>query len=162
MQMRPVGMPAMSRAVEVASGAPTDATYAVAIEAAIATPPARTPARHGMRCAECGVVESVRSLDRPAPGRGVCASADLGPVSFAGAMSTAGVAPAPDAVDRALAGVRDAERPLRALQYVTTIRLRDGSRHVVVESSRRALRSGERVLVIAGVRPVAPQDPTAE
>ncbi len=137
MQLRPVGMPTTPGAVEDDPGAAADAAYAVAVDATLATPPARTVARRGMRCAECGVVESVRSVDRPTPGRGVCAAADSGPASFTRALSTADVAPAPDAVDRALAGLRDAQRPLRAPQYEITIRLRDGSRHVVVESSRQ-------------------------
>jgi hypothetical protein len=144
----------MSGAVDDDPGAAADATNADGRDAALVTPPARTAARRGMRCAECGVVESVRSIDWPATGRGVCAS--LNPTnSVAAAMSTVGMVPA-DAVDRALAGLRDAKSPLRAPQYEITIRLRDGSRHVVIETSRRALRSGERVLVIAGLRSTAP------
>jgi hypothetical protein len=79
--------------------------------------------RRKVRCAGCGVVESMRRIDR----REIAGNARDGGES------------------RGLAALADTS------SYQTVVRFRDGSRRVFNEATARALQSGDRVMVIAGV-----------
>ena len=84
--------------------------------------------RGGVRCPECGVVESIRQIERPGDAGGHGAAAG----KVAGSVSDSAVA-ADDAAGNG---------------YEITVRLRDGSRTVFNEASPRTWRPGSRVIVI--------------
>jgi hypothetical protein len=88
--------------------------------------------RNGVRCPECGVVESIRTIEpsRDINGQGA-ARAKVEEADAGGASDAAIVA---DAVT--------------ANTYEITVRFRDGSRAVLNEATPRSWRLGSRVMVI--------------
>ena len=113
--------------------------------------------RKKLDCAGCGVVESVSRIDRREGIGGVCAHpyaySDTfwvtGSVHDGGEYS--GVETFRDTVAGTLAG-RSGAGPIKVTtRYQFVVRLRDGSRHVFDEATRRTLHLGERIHVIAGV-----------
>lgn len=94
---------------------------------AVAAPAIAAPATRAPRCAECGVIESVREIKAPQEKTGIDASG--------------GIAAGSRGLSRA--------RPLRI--YEITIRLRDGTMRVIQDAKPATWRHGEPVTIIAGV-----------
>ncbi|OGA35269.1 MAG: hypothetical protein A3F75_01780 [Betaproteobacteria bacterium RIFCSPLOWO2_12_FULL_64_23] len=94
---------------------------------AAAAPAIAAPDTRVRRCAECGVIESMREIKAPQEKTGIDASGGIA----AGSRGVIGAT------------------PLRI--YEITIRLRDGSMRVIQDAKPATWRRGEPVTVIAGV-----------
>lgn len=84
-------------------------------------------ARANARCAECGMIVSVREIE----------SEDTGPGAAGGAT----------------AGNRDEIRVKTTRRYEITVRMADGSSRVIDATNPARWRTGERLIVIAGTNP---------
>jgi hypothetical protein len=126
--------------------------------ASASAPPNTAPrggaARTKEHCAGCGVVESVRRIERRDTAPGVCDAMDSEPFWMHGnarhGTADGGVGPLSSFGDGTFAGQPDARRTLVKSTYQIVVRFRDGSRHVFNEATPRTLRLGERIQVIAG------------
>ena len=166
------GSASISERSVAASAAPGDANVlaSAAGDAAVAQANAARPAaksaprgtlpggggvRKNVHCAGCGVVESVRRIDQQEIAGEVCSLTDLDRLWITGHVHDGGkyggVATLADTVEGVLEGRPGATRMRVTSRYQIVVRFRDGSRHVFNEATGRALQSGERVLVIAGV-----------
>ena len=113
--------------------------------------------RRKLDCAGCGVVESVRRIDRQESIGGVCAYESAYSDSFwvtenvydGGEYS--GIATFLDTAAGTLAGRSTGGTIKVTTSYQLVIRLRDGSRHVFDQATRGTLHLGERIYMIAGV-----------
>jgi hypothetical protein len=123
-------------------------------------PPIRLPVGRTLRrhtnCASCGVVESVSRIDRRGPASFVCSSNVLDRL-WMGAVAEdggepGGASPLSDIVEGVLTGRAVERSVIIASRYQIVVRFRDGSRRVFDEATARALRSGERIQVIAGMK----------
>lgn len=94
---------------------------------AVAAPAIAAPAARASRCAECGVIESMREIKAPQEKTGTDAFGGI-------AAGSRGV---------------NGATPLRI--YEITIRLRDGTMRVIQDAKPATWRRGEPVTVIAGV-----------
>jgi hypothetical protein len=92
--------------------------------------------RNRLRCPECGVIQSMREVERPRPGVGQ----DIGDIEDAGNLLRS-------------ASSAGATIPAFERRYEFTVRLGDGTTTVFTESSPRSWRVGSRVIVIAGSNP---------
>ncbi len=124
-------------------------------------PPIRLPGSRTLRrniyCAGCGVVESVSRIDLRGFASFVCSSDDfdrlrMGTVEEDGG-EPGGASPLSDIVEGVLTARVAGRSVIIASRYQIVVRFRDGSRRVFDEATARALRSGERILVIAGMEP---------
>jgi outer membrane lipoprotein SlyB len=110
--------------------------------------------RRRVRCNGCGVVESVRRIDRREFEGGTCSIADSDRFPMIGNPNdgdkSAASATLAEAVDGALTGRPGGAKMKVTSSYQIVVRFRDGSRRVFNESTARALQSGERIQVIAG------------
>ena len=91
------------------------------------TPALRQSTVHPRRCAECGVIESIRS---------------------------AGIAPAsntPGIHRTAAAGERSGADPQGTRHYTIIVRMTDGSRRIIADTQPGTWREGDRVGLIAGL-----------
>jgi len=105
-------------------------------------------------CAECGVIESVRVVEAKGTGSGLGAVGGavvgglLGNQVGAGhgkdAMTVVG------AVGGAFAGNEVEKRVKASKSYEVTVRLNDGSRHVIKESGATAWHTGDKVKLVNG------------
>ena len=86
-------------------------------------------ARVFARCAECGVIVSMRKIERHKED------------------------PGPGAAGSGAAGNRDESRLTAARNYEFTVRMADGSSRVIEAANAAAWRRGERLIVIAGAIP---------
>jgi outer membrane lipoprotein SlyB len=111
--------------------------------------------RRKVRCAGCGVVESVRRIDRREFAGGVCTVAGSDRLQIMGNADGGdeygGVATLADTVDGVLTGRPGAVKMKVTSTFQIVVRFRDGSRRVFNEAAARTLRSGERIQVIAGL-----------
>ena len=119
-----------------------------------AKPVARTaPAR--ARCAECGVIESMREIDVRGEGTGLGAvgGAVVGGVLGHQVGSGRGndVATVLGAVGGAVAGNQIEKSARSTKSYEITVRLDDGSSRVINEANPPTWRTGDKVKVINGV-----------
>lgn len=122
-----------------------------------AQPPAQVatnaPAR--ARCAECGVIESVREIDTKGAGSGVGAvgGAVVGGLlgHQIGGGSGQDIATVVGAVGGAVAGNEVEKRVKSTKSYEITVRFEDGSSRVMQESALPSWRTGDRVKVVNGV-----------
>ena len=134
-------------ATSIANSAPASAIADVA-------PPAANPgggaARRKARCAGCGVVESMRRVDRRELASGACFMTDADRFPYQGGSGDGGTATLADVVEGVLAGRPGALKMKVTSSYQIVVRFRDGSRRVFDEATARALQSGERIEVIAG------------
>ena len=89
----------------------------------------RSEARVFARCAECGVIVSMRKIERHKED------------------------PGPGAAGSGAAGNRDESRLTAATNYEFTVRMADGSSRVIEAANAAAWRRGERLIVIAGAIP---------
>lgn len=132
-------------ATSIANSAP-----AIADVAPSAAKPGAGAVRRKGRCAGCGVVESMRRVDRRELASGACFMADADRFPYQGSSGDGGLATLADTVDGVLAGRPGALKTKVTSSYQIVVRFRDGSRRVFDEATARALQSGERIEVIAG------------
>jgi len=110
-------------------------------------------ARRKARCTGCGVVESVRRVDRREIAGGVCSTAEFDRLQIPGHAHDAdsgASATLSDTIEGVLAGRPAAGKATVSSSYQIVVRFRDGSRHVFNEAAARSWQSGEHVQVIAG------------
>lgn len=112
-----------------------------------------TPAR--WRCAECGVVQSVREVATKGEGSGIGAvgGAVLGGVlgHQVGGGRGQDIATVVGAVGGAVAGNEVEKRVKAGKSYEVTVRFEDGSSRVISEATVPSWRAGDRVKVVNGV-----------
>ena len=112
-----------------------------------------TPAK--WRCAECGVVQSVREIATKGEGSGLGAvgGAVVGGVlgHQVGGGRGQDIATVVGAVGGAVAGNEVEKRAKSGKSYEITVRLEDGSSRVINEANAPSWRTGDRVKVINGV-----------
>ena len=133
----------------------------VPVEADDLAPPIRLPGSRPLRrniyCAGCGVVESVSRIDLRGFSSFVCSFDDfdrlrMGTVEEDGG-EPGGASPLSDIVEGVLTARVAGRSVIIASRYQIVVRFRDGSRRIFDEDTARALHSGERILVIAGMGP---------
>ncbi|MEP7182279.1 MAG: hypothetical protein ABI886_08845 [Betaproteobacteria bacterium] len=110
--------------------------------------------RKTARCAGCGVVESMRRIDRREISGAVCSGDDFDRLWLTGHADAGGyasVATLADTAEGLLAGRRDTKRMSVTSSHEIVVRFADGSRHVFNEATGRSLHPGERIQVIAGI-----------
>jgi len=114
-----------------------------------------TPARARNRCAECGVVESVREIETKGEGSGLGAvgGAVVGGVlgNQVGGGRGQDVMTVVGAVGGAMAGNEVEKRVKSTKSYSITVRLDDGSSRVISEANAPTWRAGDKVKVVNGV-----------
>ena len=115
----------------------------------------RSPVQVASKCAECGVVESVREIDIKGEGSGIGA---VGGAVVGGVLGhqigdgrTQDIATVVGAVGGAVAGHEIEKHVKSGKSYEITVRFEDGSSRVIHEASVPAWRNGDRVKVINGV-----------
>ena len=112
-----------------------------------------TPAK--WRCAECGVVQSVREIETKGEGSGLGAVGGAVVGGLLGHQVGGGrgqdVATVVGAVGGAVAGNEVEKRVKTAKSFEVTVRFDDGSSRVIHEASAPSWRTGDRVKVINGV-----------
>jgi len=113
-----------------------------------------TPARVAARCAECGVIESVREIASKGEGTGLGAvgGAVVGGVlgSQVGGGRGQDVMTVVGAVGGAVAGHEVEKRVKATKSYAITVRFDDGSSRVISEASAPTWRVGDKVKIING------------
>ena len=106
------------------------------------------------RCAECGVIESVREIETKGEGSGLGAvgGAVVGGVlgHQVGGGSGQKIATVVGAVGGAVAGNEVEKRVKSSKSYEITVRFEDGSSRVIHEASAPSWRTGDRVKVVNG------------
>lgn len=112
------------------------------------------PATAAVRCAECGVIQSVREIDVKGEGSGVgvVGGAVVGGLlgNQVGGGDGKKVMTVVGAVGGAVAGNEIEKRVKTTKSYEVTVRLDDGSSRVFTETTAPAWRSGDKVKVING------------
>jgi outer membrane lipoprotein SlyB len=159
-----VGIAAIMGWIPSSTGSPADNTV-VATPTTPARPAAArthsTPARQvaantpaKARCAECGVIESVREIETKGEGSGLGAvgGAAVGGVlgHQVGGGSGQKIATVVGAVGGAVAGNEVEKRVKSGKSYDITVRFEDGSSRVISEATAPSWRAGDRVKVING------------
>ena len=116
---------------------------------------APAPVAVAARCAECGVIQSVREIDAKGQGSGVGAAggAVVGGVlgNQVGHGDGRTIATVIGAVGGAVAGNEIEKRVKTSKSYEITVRFDDGSSRVFTEASAPSWRSGDKVKVVNGV-----------
>jgi outer membrane lipoprotein SlyB len=112
-----------------------------------------TPAR--WRCAECGVVQSVREVVTKGEGSGIGAVGGAVVGGVLGHQVGGGrgqkIATVVGAVGGAVAGNEVEKRVKSGKSYEVTVRFEDGSSRVINEATAPSWRTGDRVKVVNGV-----------
>jgi len=107
------------------------------------------------RCAECGVIESVREIETKGEGSGLGAvgGAVVGGIlgHQVGGGSGKKIATVVGAVGGAVAGNEVEKRVKSGKSYDITVRFEDGSSRVINEANAPTWRAGDRVKVVNGV-----------
>ena len=107
------------------------------------------------KCAECGVIESVREITTKGEGSGIGAvgGAVVGGVlgHQVGGGTGQKIATVVGAVGGAVAGNEVEKRVKSGKSYEITVRLEDGSSRVINEANAPTWRTGDRVKVVNGV-----------
>ncbi len=110
--------------------------------------------RRRVRCGGCGVVESVRRIDRREFENGTCSVADSDRFPMIGnardGYEHGASATLAETVEGVLTGRSGGAKMKVSSSYQIVVRFRDGSRRVFNESTARTLQSGEQIRVIAG------------
>ena len=113
------------------------------------------PARASTRCAECGVIESVREINAKgsASGVGAVGGAVVGGLlgNQVGGGRGQDVMTVVGAVGGALAGNEVEKRVKSTKSYAITVRFDDGSSREINEANPPAWRAGDKVKVVNGV-----------
>lgn len=107
------------------------------------------------KCAECGVIESTREVNRPGDGSGLGAVGGAVVGGLLGNQIGGGrgnqAATVVGAVGGAVAGNQIEKSVKSAKSYEVTVRLDDGSSRVINEANPPAWRAGDQVKVVDGV-----------
>jgi len=107
------------------------------------------------KCAECGVIESVRAIDAKGEGSGIGAVGGAVVGGLLGNQVGGGngkkIMTAVGAVGGAVAGNEVEKRVKTTRSYEITVRFDDGSRRVISEADTPAWHAGDKVMVIDGV-----------
>jgi outer membrane lipoprotein SlyB len=145
-----MGGPSDNAATPQASAARPAAAKAHTAPAQVAS---NAPAQ--ARCAECGVIESIREIDTQGEGSGLGAvgGAVVGGVlgHQVGGGRGQDVATVVGAVGGAVLGNQVEKKVKSTKSYEVTIRMNDGSSRVIHEANAPTWRSGDRVKVVDGV-----------
>jgi hypothetical protein len=116
---------------------------------------ARVPARVGFHCDGCGVVESVRRIDRWENASGACSAADFDRFGITGNAHDGGEYGEKSTFSHTVDGVLARQRGAMGLKltssYRIVVRFHDRSRREFNESAARGLQPGERVRVISDI-----------
>lgn len=111
-------------------------------------------ARNKANCEECGVIESVRRIDKREEMMGWCAVGEIAATRIPGSLIDGGERQAlvtlADTVAGVIVGDLGAKKVRVTSRHQIVVRFRDGSRHVFNEETPRTLRVGDRIQVIAG------------
>jgi outer membrane lipoprotein SlyB len=111
-------------------------------------------ARNKANCEECGVIESVRRIDKREEMMEWCAVGDIAGTRIPGNTIDGGerldVVSLADTVAGVIVGDRGTKKGKLTTRHQIVVRFRDGSRHVFIEETPRTLRVGDRIQVIAG------------
>ncbi len=107
--------------------------------------------RSAVKCAECGVVQSVREIETKGEGSGI--GAVVGGVlgNQVGGGDGKDIATVVGAVGGAVAGNEIEKRVKSTKSYEITVRFEDGSIRVIGEANAPAWRVGDKVKVVNGV-----------
>jgi outer membrane lipoprotein SlyB len=115
---------------------------------AAAVPAIAAPEARAYRCAECGIIESLREIVAP----GEEAEANVpGRIVSGKRGETEAKRSAIETKRSAIEATRSAIEAKRVRNYEVTIRLQDGSTRVITEAAPARWRQRERVTIIAGV-----------
>ena len=110
--------------------------------------------RNKANCAECGVIESMRRIDKREEIVGWCGVDDSAGSPFSANLIDGGQrldsVTLADTVADVVAGDRGAQKTRVTTRHQIVVRFRDGSRHVFNEETPRTVRVGDRIQVIAG------------
>jgi outer membrane lipoprotein SlyB len=108
-------------------------------------------ARTKVKCAGCGVIESIRKIEVDERMAGRCAITDFDGTRWPGILVEGpqkDVMTLADTVAGAIGGDDRAKKQRRITGYQIVVRFRDGTRHVFTETTPRSLRLGDKVLVV--------------
>jgi hypothetical protein len=114
---------------------------------------ARVGTRSNVNCAGCGVIESVRTIDRREEFAARCEAGDLAWSDVRGNAFAAGggdVESLADTVAATIAGKEGMKVAAATRRHQIVVRFPDGTRLVFDEATPRTLRIGDRIKVIAG------------
>jgi outer membrane lipoprotein SlyB len=150
------GIAAFMGWIPTSMGKPADdAALARQSKASPKVAPAKAPVAVAARCAECGVIQSVREIDAKGQGSGVGAAggAVVGGVlgNQVGHGDGRTIATVIGAVGGAVAGNEIEKRVKTSKSYEITVRFDDGSSRVFTEAHAPSWRSGDKVKVVNGV-----------
>ena len=158
------GFAALMGWIPTSAGKPEERTVAQASKPAAPThqgttkkhaAPAPAPVVVAAKCAECGVVQSVREIDAKGEGTGLGAvgGAVVGGVlgSQVGGGDGKKVMAVVGAVGGAVAGNEIEKRVKATRSYEITVRFDDGTSRVITEPHATSWRAGDKVRVINGV-----------
>lgn len=165
------GVAALMGWIPASTSKPADAAAIATLDKPAAGPataaPAKVPARHvaeakvpaapvaAVKCAECGVIQSVREIEAKGEGTGLGAAggAVVGGVlgSQVGGGNGKKVMAVVGAVGGAVAGNEIEKRVKSTKSYEITVRFDDGTNRVITEANPPSWRSGDKVKVINGV-----------
>jgi outer membrane lipoprotein SlyB len=147
--------------IPASAGKPGDEAALAKLEKSQPSPAKAAPAkahaaaRVAAKCAECGVIQSVREVDTKGEGSGVgvvggaVAGGVLGHQVGNGDGQT--IATVIGAVGGAVAGNEIEKRVKSKKSYEVTVRFDDGSSRVITEATAPTWRSGDKVKVVNGV-----------
>ena len=154
-----VGIAAVMGWIPNSMGGPGD-TAAVQLQSANTSAPAAAKARTAKavasaKCAECGVIESVREIAAKGQGSGLGAVGGAVVGGLLGNQVGGGrgkdVMTVVGAVGGAVAGNEVEKRVKATTSYEVTVRLNDGSSRVISEASAPSWRTGDKVKIVNGV-----------
>ena len=156
-----VGIGAFMGWIPTSMGKPGDNAALTPLDKPKANPakaaPAKTPAvpLAAVKCAECGVIQSVREIDAKGEGSGLGAvgGAVVGGVlgSQVGGGDGKKVMTLLGAVGGAVAGNEIEKRVKSTKSYEITVRFDDGTNRAFTEANAPSWRNGDKVKVINGV-----------
>jgi outer membrane lipoprotein SlyB len=117
--------------------------------------PVTAPVAVAARCAECGVIQSVREIETKGEGSGIGAAGGAVVGGVLGHQVGSGdgnkIATVIGAVGGAVAGNEIEKRVKTSKSYEITVRFDDGSSRVFTEAQAPSWRSGDKVKVVNGV-----------
>ena len=109
-------------------------------------------ARQKVKCAGCGVIESIRKIEVDEWTAGQCTIDEIDRTRLPGSLWAGGhhkeVVTLADTVAGAIGFDENGKKIRRTTGYQIVVRFRDGSKHVFTEKTPRSLRLGDRVLVV--------------
>ena len=139
-------------AVKAPAGAKSPGPSKTPAANATATPPVQVAA--AVKCAECGVIESVREIDAKGSGSGLGAVGGAVVGGLLGNQVGGGrgqdVMTVVGAVGGAVAGNEVEKRVKTTKSYEVTVRLYDGTSRVISQAHQPAWHTGDKVKIING------------